>query len=334
MGKLPNKELKKLLACIKRDPKIIVSATPGYDSGVHLMDNDSCMVVSTDPCINIDPRWFGWLLIHYAASDVALFGVKPQFCTINLLSPSFAKHENLISIMKDACRAADEIGVGIVTGHTGTYKGLTTTVGVCTAYGTIARERLITPGNAKTGDSILCVKPIGLETVVNFCLANTTAAHRLFGPRRKKEIEKLVPLESCVREALLLADTAGVHAMHDATEGGLTAALIEMAEASELSFEVNFEKLRFADDMRKIRTFFGLSDQQMMSTSSTGTFLAAVDPSVEKRAMTVLHGAGIDASVIGTFTKGERRVLVKDGKKALFPKKTTDPYERILSGKV
>ena len=334
MGKLPNKELEKLLACVKKDPRIIVPPMPGYDSGVHLIDDETCLVVSTDPCINVDPKWFGWLLIHYAASDVALFGAQPQFCAINLLGPSSMKRETLLNIMKDACGAANEIGVSIVTGHTGTYRGLTTAVGVSTAYGTTARKKLITPGNAETEDCILCVKPIGLETVINFCLANKTTATSLLGPRRVREMERLVPLESCVREALLLADVAGVHAMHDATEGGLTAALNEMAEASKLGFEVNFEKLHFADDMRKIKALFELSNEEMMSTSSTGTFLAAVDPNSERKAVSVLHEIGIETSVIGTFTKEQRPVLVRNGKRTSFPKKSNDPYERILSGKV
>ena len=55
----------------------------GYDAGVHSL-GDQCVVVSTDPCTGVPEEWFGWLLINYAASDVALSGAKPQFCTITL----------------------------------------------------------------------------------------------------------------------------------------------------------------------------------------------------------------------------------------------------------
>ncbi len=334
MGKLPNRELTRLLACIKKDARTIVPPTPGYDSGVHLVSDDLCLVISTDPCINVPAKYFGWLLIHYAASDVALFGAKPKYCTVNLLGPASTKHALLFNIMKHACRASEELGVNIVTGHTGIYSGLTTVVGVCTTYGFVNRERLITPGNAKAGDSILCVKTVGLETVVNFCLANKVIARSLLGSRRADEIAKSVPLESCVREALLLANTKGVHAMHDATEGGLTTALNEMVEASNNGFEVDFRKFPFASGMQELGAFFRLSDEEMIATSSTGTFLAAVDPRAEETAISVLKENGVDAQVIGRFIQQQSRVLIKDGRKTSFPRKGCDPYERILSGKV
>ena len=53
-------------------------------------------------------------------------------------------------------------------------------------------------------------------------------------------------MQSCVREALQLARTGGVHAMHDATEGGFVAALNELAEASKVGFRVDWEKIPIA----------------------------------------------------------------------------------------
>ncbi|NWG10874.1 hypothetical protein HXY33_03870 [Candidatus Bathyarchaeota archaeon] len=106
MGKLSNEEVKKLLSCVKREPRVIIPPSPGFDSGVHLID-DKCLVVSTDPCIGVPEKWFGWLLIHYAASDVALFGAKPEYCAINLLGPSSTKPESFYEIMNQACKASE-----------------------------------------------------------------------------------------------------------------------------------------------------------------------------------------------------------------------------------
>ena len=52
MGKLSPKNLKKLLRCIKADSRVVIPPMAGYDSGVHLMD-DEWLVVSTDPCIGV-----------------------------------------------------------------------------------------------------------------------------------------------------------------------------------------------------------------------------------------------------------------------------------------
>lgn len=333
MGKLSAEELRKLLSSIRKDPRVVIPPLIGFDSGVHLID-DKYLVVSTDPCIGVPEKWFGWLLIHYAASDVALFGANPQFCTINLLGSPSTRPETFYTIMDQACKAADDLKMAVVTGHTGTYEGLSMLVGVCTAYGTIEKERLITPGGAKPEDHILCIKPVGLEIAANFALMHAALAERMFGATRTRELSELVPMQSCVKEALLLAEIGGVHAMHDATEGGLTAALNEMAEASKVGFKVNFEKIPIKSDVKTLCELFKLSDEQMLSMSSTGTILAAVSPPAKDKIREELQKKNIEASFLGVFTKKTRRILIKDAKEMPFPKKADDPYGRILSGKL
>jgi hydrogenase maturation factor len=267
MGKLSNKDLQKLLVCIKKDQKVLIPPLPGYDSGVHLIGDGLYLVVSTDPCINVPQEWFGYLLIHYAASDVALFGAKPEFCTINLLGPLSTTPKTFFTVMKQACGAADDLGIAIITGHTGTYEGLSTVVGVCTAYGTIDKKNLITPAGARPGDYILCTKPLGLEIAVNLALLNHKLAEKLFETTRTKELSRLVPLESCVKEALTLAKTKSVHAMHDATEGGLTAALNELAEASNTGFRLECQKIPIVKETYALKKHFRLTDNQVLSMS-------------------------------------------------------------------
>lgn len=333
MGKLSTENLKKLLSCIKKDSRVIVPPLPGFDAGVHMIDG-KYMVVSTDPCIGVPEKWFGWLLIHYAASDVALFGAKPEYCTINLLGSPTTKPETFYEIMKQACEAAEELKMAVVTGHTGTYEGLSTLVGVCTAYGTVSKDKMITPSGAKAGDYVLCTKPIGLEVAANFAIMHKVLAERFFGIQRTQELADLVSLQSCVKEALLLAGINGVHAMHDSTEGGLISALNEVAEASKVGFRMEFEKIHFPDEVYTLQKFFRLSDEQTLSMSSTGTILAAVSPEAREEVEEALRRSNVEARFLGVFTKTKRRVLIRNGRETLFPEVADDPYDRILSGKL
>jgi hydrogenase maturation factor len=333
MGKLTNEELRKLLSCIKKDRRVIVPPSPGFDSGVHEL-HGKYLVVSTDPCINVSLKWFGWLLIHYAASDVALFGAKPEFCTINLLGPLSTKPKTFQKIMQQTCLAIDELQMTIVTGHTGTYTGLSTPIGVCTAYGTVERNKLITPSGAEPGDYIYCIKPLGLEVAVNFALTRKLRAKGIFGVQKTLELEKLVPMQSCVGEALLLTGIGGVHAMHDATEGGLTTALNEMAEASKAGFRIDFERIPICKEVQTLRKQFKLSDEQLLSMSSTGTILASVGPKDKEKVETIMRRNNIQAKVLGVFTKSMQRILVQGREEISFPIKADDPYARILSEKI
>ena len=334
MGKLSSQNLKKLLKCTRKDPRVIVPPMAGFDSGVHLIDGDRYLVVSTDPCIGVPENWFGWLLIHYAASDVALFGAKPEFCTINLLGTSSTKFESFLQVMNQACRSADELGMAITTGHTGTYKDLSKMVGVCTAYGTIDKNKLLTPSGARSGDCVLVTKPIGLEPAVNFALTHKSLAERLFGADHTLKLTKLVNMQSCVKEALLLAESGGVHAMHDATEGGLVSALNEMADASETGFKVQREKICTATEIPILQRYFHLTETQILSMSSTGTIVAAVEPEKIDKVAEILRQNSIEAAILGVFTKNKKRILAEKGKDAEFPLESDDPYDRILSGKL
>jgi hydrogenase expression/formation protein HypE len=330
MGKLAKEDLQKLLSCIRKDPRVLVPPLPGYDAGVHFM-GDKCLVVATDPCIDVPKEWFGWLLIHYASSDVAVFGAKPEYCTINLLGPALTKPEVFQNVMEQVCSAAEKLGMVVVTGHTGVYEGVSQLVGVCTAYGTVSKDKLIMPSNAKAGDLILCTKSVGLELLVNFSFVQKALAQRLFGVQRAEELERLVELQSCVNEALQLAELGGVNSMHDATEGGLVAALNEVADASEVGFRVEIEKMPISQEAWLLRDHFKLGLNEVLSMSSTGIILAAVDPQAKGKVEEALRRKGCSASFLGTFTKSKERVLEKGDGDVVFPQVADDPYSRILS---
>lgn len=333
MGKLPNTDLKRMLDCIKADYRVVVAPQLGFDAGVHKTSDGRYLVVSTDPCIGVPQEWFGWLLIHYVASDIALFGAKTEYATINLLGPPSTPPSVFQKVMHQACNAANELGTIIVTGHTGTYKGVSTLVGVCTGYGHVNKDKLRTPANAKQDDVIACIKPVGLETVVNFALTHKTVAEKLFGAKRTEDLAKRVTMQSCVNEALTLAELRGVHAMHDATEGGVTAALNEIAEASNVGFVVDYEKLSVPTEVQKLAKAYSLSNTQVLSMSSTGTILAAVCPDATKEVEAVLGQKGVDVRFVGKFTEEPKRILFKDKKEQTFPDVADDPYIRLFSEK-
>ncbi len=333
LGKLSTKDLKELLGCVKSDSRVIVKPQFGFDSGVHKLNNGEYLVVSTDPCVGVPDQFFGWFLINYVASDVALFGAKTQFCTINLLGPPSTEPKLFKKAMQQACDAAEQLGITIVTGHTGKYQGLSTLVGVCTGYGQIVQHKLKTPAGAKPNDFVLCVKPVGLETVVNFVLVQKKLAEKLFGCKKTEELTKLVCMQSCVKEALLLSSLDGVHALHDATEGGVVSALNELAEASKVGFRVDWSSFLFCEQVQILKDTYQLSDEQILSMSSTGTFLVAVSPEVKTEVEKLLIQNSICSRFVGEFTKDLNRVLLKNGKEIVFPVKSDDPYARILSGK-
>lgn len=328
MGKLSNKELQQLLNCIKKDDRVVVPPMIGYDAGVHHL-GDKLLAVSTDPCTGVPREWFGWFLINYAASDLALFGAKPEFCTINLLGPRPTGPSVFQDIMKQTCSAAEEHNIAIVRGHTGMYDSLKDLLGVCTVYGTVDPEKLVTPGNAKPGDLLMCTKPVGIETLTNLALTHPKTARELFGEEKTRELAGLVKLQSCVKEAQQLAEAGCVDAMHDATEGGFVTGLNELAEASKVGIKVIWEKIPMPKEALVLKEKFNLSDEQVLALSSTGTILAAVPPTAKQKATQVLKRNGLNAFFIGEFTENKKRIIVKSEKENVFPQYAEDIYTRL-----
>ncbi|MDR0373159.1 MAG: hypothetical protein LBI79_06340 [Nitrososphaerota archaeon] len=330
MGKLAAKELQEMLKCIKHDKRVLVPPQIGFDAGVHRL-GDKLVAVATDPCTGVPEEWFGWLLINYAASDIALFGAKPEFCTITLLGPQPTSPSRFQKIMKQTCKAASELDIAIVRGHTAMYDSLKDLLGVCTVYGTVEPTRLITSGGAKPDDLILCTKPLGIETITNYALIHKETARQLFGNQKQTEYAGLVPMQSCIKEALALSDVEGVHAMHDATEGGFVAALNELAESSKTGFRVEQKKIIVPKEARILQKHLNLSDEQLLAFSSTGTILAAVSPKAQQKTTETLQKLGLTASFIGRFTHAKERIIVQDKTETAFPSQAADPYTTIMT---
>lgn len=330
MGKFTFDELKEIIGCVPANHNVIVPPQPGFDAGVHILDPNTYLVIATDPCIGVPRSWFGWLMIHYSASDVALFGATPQYCTINLLGPPHADKTRFIEIMEQACQACTALGITIITGHTGTYHGISEIVATCTVYGTVPANQLITPGGAQPNDNILLTKPVGFETLINYTYAHQATAHQLFGADRVAWILEQVPQQSCVEDAIVLAAN-GVSAMHDATEGGLIAALQEMGDAADHGFIVEDTQLVYTPETQQLAQYFQLSQTQKLSMSSTGTLIAAIAPHLTAKAIHDLTHAGLQPHVVGQFTEDkDTRVLLTEKGETPFPRHSDDPYALLF----
>jgi hydrogenase maturation factor len=82
--------------------------------------------------------------------------------------------------------------------------------------------------------------------------------------------------------------------------------------------------------MEILQKHFGLSDIQVLSTSSTGAILAAIEPKAKEEVEEALRRVGVPAIFVGRFTKIKNRILVKHGKPVRFPIVSEDPYMKIL----
>ncbi len=331
MGKFSAEDLQEIIACIARDPEVMIPPRPGYDAGVFSLDDERCVVIATDPCVGVPEAWFGWFLIHFACSDVALFGIPPRFCSVNLLAPLKTSKDIFKDIMVQVCKATEDLGISLVTGHSGTYSDICELTGTCTALGLGLKKDLITPAGAHPGDKIFITKSLGLEVLINYSFFKESKANELFGRSKVQAFQNMIEMQSCVKDALTITQSKVVSAMKDITEGGFIIALNELADASKLGFRVSFEKLPLSDEFYALAKAYRLSLNQILGTSSTGVILGALAPTTEKQFLEYLKIRGIEAIIIGEFWDKKTRVLVNaDGTEKPFPYGNFDPYTLLL----
>lgn len=143
------------------DPDVILGAAFGEDVALTRIGED-ILVSHVDPIVGAIGE-ICWLAVHVACNDVAAAGVAPRWLLLLILVPRPEDEELLERIMRDANRAAQEVGASIIGGHTGYSAGLSRPLVAVTALGTASGREPVRTGGARVGDHVLVTKGIALE---------------------------------------------------------------------------------------------------------------------------------------------------------------------------
>ena len=156
---------------------------------------------------------------------------------------SEARVETLFAELAEACA---ELGVALVGGHTEVTAGLPRVIVSGCMLGEVAKDRLVTTGGARVGDTLLLTKGVPLEGAAILARECGDEARRRGVPADVIERARGLlrrPGISVVPEARLACAAASVHAMHDPTEGGVATACWELAQAAGVGLRVDRERI-------------------------------------------------------------------------------------------
>ena len=220
--------------------KLIVGNHSKDDAAVYDIGNGKALISTTDffmPIVD-DPYNFGRIASANAISDVYAMGGEPILAIailgwpINTIPPAIAK--KVIEGSKSICI---EAGIPLAGGHS--IDSPEPIFGLA-VNGLVEIKNLKQNNTAKEGDLLFLTKKIGVGIL-------TTA--------EKKNLLKEVDI-TLASDQMMLLNKAGssfgklnfVHAMTDVTGFGLLGHLIEMAEGSELSAEIDFNSVPLITD--------------------------------------------------------------------------------------
>ena len=291
------------------------------------MDESRVLVVTTDfftPVVD-DPYNFGAIAAANSLSDIYAMGAKP-FLALNIaampvdLDPAIVRE-----ILRGGAEKVLQAGAVIAGGHSVQDKepkyGLV-------ALGFAEEKDLLTKTQAKPGDGLVLTKPLGTGVT-------TTAIMRDKGsPEHEEEAVKWMTLLN--RAASDLARSVGVRAGTDITGFGLIGHGIELAEASDVGLEIQFEQVPMfsgALEYANLGTFPGgtLDNQQffgdrvefaagfteaeqllLFDAQTSGGLLLAVPPEPFEEMAERAHSEQIPFWRIGTVRAGSGIEIVRN----------------------
>lgn len=295
------------------DPDIVLGATFGEDVALTRIGDD-ILASHVDPIVGAIGD-IGWLAVHVACNDIATAGIPPRWLLLLVLVPRIEDEELLEQIMRDAGRAAKEVGAGIIGGHTGYSAGLSRPLVAVPALGTAAGRTPVLTGGAGVGDLVLVTKGIALEGTA--ILAQDFADVAEKKGLNKKELDEgrnMMASVSVVPEALAFSEQ-DVTAMHDVTRGGLLETLLEIAYLSNTGIEVNGDLLPIPSIVSRFAGAFGFDPLRMISS---GTLAVTVPPAREKDAARALERSGTPFAFVGRVVEGSGVRLVRGGETAHY----------------
>ena len=337
-GNRPGKVTPKLFANVilghlgRRDPDILIGPHHGVDVGVVRVAPGVAMALTADPIFVVPSYGWersAWFAVHILASDAATSGLPLRWMTVDLNLPLSLSDEDLATLWIAFSRACEELGVAVVTGHTGRYDGCDwPMVGGASCMALGPDDRWVTPTMSRPGDRVVITKGPAIEATALFAATFpgrlaaelgeevTGAADALF------EQMTVVP-EARVASAYGLRDD-GVTAMHDATEGGVLGGLTEMAVASNVGLRIDMEHIPVRPEVRAVCDHVGIDP---FVSISEGTLLATVRPAHAEPFLAALAANHIQAADVGEVTTADRGlVLVEDGRERPLEHPGMDPF--------
>ena len=298
----------KLSAALLRDlldggptppPEVLLPPRIGEDAGVVALAGGA-LVAAADP-ITLTGREIGAHAVAINANDVAVMGVAPQWFLAVLLLPVGITEAEVRALFGEMQAALSRVGATLLGGHSEVTAAVAQPVVVGQMMGYRADGRFLRTGGVGPGDAIL---QVGAAPVEGAAVLAGEAAAALTGlaPDQLAAAAAAIraPGISVVGPALKAADL-GASALHDPTEGGLSAGLHELAEASGLALVLEEAAVNWFAPGLAVAEALGADPWGVLAS---GVLLAAVPEAKAAATCDALAAAGHEVAVIGRAEAG------------------------------
>ena len=267
------------------------------DSAV--LNSSSKKIAFTTDSFVVDPIFFpggdiGKLSICGTINDLCASGGVPLALSLAIILEEGFLLSDLEKILTSIKSTLDEARLKIVTGDTKVVqKGSIDKIYINTSgVGLIDNNIHISPKNIKVGDKILINGSIGEHGI-------SILSQREGFNFKTNLTSDCAPLNSLVSDMLSVSNN--IHALRDATRGGLATILIEMAKSSKTDIKIYQDKIPIKREVFGICEFLGLDP---LYIANEGKIVAFVDKNDAEKILKAMkkNKYGKDSKIIGEVT--------------------------------
>jgi len=240
MSKLPK---------LRKDENLLVGLDTSDDAAVYKVSDDVAIIQTLDfftPVVD-DPYLFGQIAAANALSDIYAMGGTAKVAMNIVAFPNCLSPSVLGDIMKGGADKVAESGALLIGGHSiqndVPLYGLSVT-------GFVHPEKIQKNYGAKEGDILIITKQVGTGIV------STAAKVDMASKEAEEEAVKVMTTLNRLPKEIM--DNYPVHACTDVTGFGLLGHGVEMAEPSEVSFEL------YADEIPYVTESMSLAEMGMI----------------------------------------------------------------------
>lgn len=256
-------------------------------------------------------------------NDLYTRGASPIGVNLSILLPPYAYESRLKSMVEFAEQVAEKQNIQILNVKAQVSPVITKAVVTVVGVGMLKEGELLQSSMGKANQDIVMTNWIALEGMLRIVREKKEELGQRFVPAFMSQIS-LLEQNLFADKELKLAKNHGVSAMHQITDGGILAALWNMAEASDIGVEVDLKKIAVKQETIEICEYFQLNPYQM---TSAGSVLLMTDNG--KELVDLLVKNGIQAKVIGRSTATKERVIFNQEEKRYIDRPAQDELLKI-----